>query len=103
MIGDTALLISSLGGAAPVQAEGTVAGHPFYFRARHEHWSFAISEDSSVDPVDIQTREAGDKHGFFREASYGTEPFAASYLPAIEAEAIIRQCATDYLAQTRAG
>jgi hypothetical protein len=34
-------------GAAPVQAEGTVAGHPFYVRARHDEWTFSVPENAS--------------------------------------------------------
>lgn len=39
------LKINSIGGNCPVQAEGTINGVPFYFRARHEHWSLSIGED----------------------------------------------------------
>lgn len=28
--------------AAPLQVEGIYHGHPFYFRARHGHWSLGI-------------------------------------------------------------
>ena len=103
MLSDDPVVITSLGGSAPVQAEGTVAGHPFYFRARHEHWSFAISEYPSVDPVDIQTGETGAKHGFFRESLYGTDRFAANYMLPAEAESIIRTCAAEYLSDRGAG
>ena len=79
--------------AAPVQAEGAVDGHAFYFRARHESWEFAISEDPAVDPASIQSEE----HGFYRTAVYPGGPRAASYIPLPEAEALIRRCASEYL------
>lgn len=79
--------------AAPVQAEGTVDGHAFYFRARNESWEFAVSADRAVDPASIQSEE----HGFYRTAVYAGGPSAASYLPLPEAEALIRRCASEYL------
>lgn len=79
--------------AAPVQAEGTVDGHAFYFRARHGIWEFAISEDPSVDPATIEHEE----QGFYRTAVYPGGPFAASCLPLSEAEALIRRCAGEYI------
>ena len=45
--------------AAPVQVEGFVAGRPFYFRARHKHWPFAVSERDDINPVLINTPERG--------------------------------------------
>jgi hypothetical protein len=83
--------------AAPVQAEGTICGKPFYFRSRHEHWSFAVSEDPAVDPVDIVTVEQGTAHGFFAEERYGETAFAASYMPIAEAEQLIERYAEMYL------
>jgi hypothetical protein len=83
--------------AAPVQAEGKISGKPFYFRARHEHWSFAVSEDPNTDPIDIQSHEQGSVKGFFIEEGYGNEAFAASYMPLDEAERIIDSCAEMYL------
>ena len=89
--------------AAPVQAEGTISGKPFYFRARHKHWSFAVSENPSVDPADIQASEQGSAHGFFVEEKYGEEPFAASHMPLEEAERIIGRCAEMYLRNKSSG
>lgn len=86
-----------LGGVAPVQAEGTVAGHPFYFRARHQRWSFAVSENSEISPVSIRTEKEGQQHGYFRESLLNGEPFAASWMPEEEARRIIHECANQYL------
>ena len=79
--------------AAPVQAEGTLAQHAFYFRARHEDWSFAVALSSEVDPASI----CFPSQGFFREGAYGSSLSAASYMPLIEARRIIIDCATDFL------
>ena len=87
-------------GLAPVQATGTVNGFPFYFRARYDFWTFAISENEKVDPVDIQTFETGQKHGFFAEGQFGKEgEYEASYMDTDTARALIIQCTNSYLAQ----
>lgn len=99
---EDALTVDWLGGQAPVQAEGTVAGRPFYFRSRYAHWTFSLSEDDEVHPVAIDAAVAGAAHGFFREGAYGTGRFEASYMPEGEARRIIRACAAEYL-QERAG
>jgi hypothetical protein len=83
--------------AAPVQAEGTFLGKSFYFRARHEHWGFALSENPAIDPMDIVSTERGAAHGFFVEEKYGDQLSAASYMPLDEAERIIESCAERYL------
>lgn len=79
--------------AAPVRAEGAINGKAFYFRARHEHWSFAISEDSTISPIDIHSSE----QGFFIERQYGNKSFDASYMPLQVAKEIIENCAEMYL------
>jgi hypothetical protein len=79
--------------AAPVQAEGTIKGKAFYFRSRHGHWTFAVSEDTNTSPIDIQSTE----QGFFIEQQYGNKSSNASYLPLDEAKKIIEDCAEMYL------
>lgn len=85
------LHIEFFGGAAPVQAWGTIAGKRFYFRARHDEWTFAVSLHPAVDPVDVQFPG----QGFLIEERYGSGN-DASYLPYEQAEAIIRRCATHF-------
>ncbi len=90
--------------AAPVQYEGTIDGRPFYFRARHDGWSFGVAatfdeavEVSSFDPaIDRTTLPYGT---FLRAAKWGDRPDAASYLPFEEAERIIWACAAEYAAE----
>lgn len=85
-------------GLSPVQAEGTINGHSFYFRARHDEWSFAISEATDIDPVDIEDIESGEKHGFFKEDSFGKKGGeSASYMPLDKAESIILACCSEYI------
>lgn len=82
--------------AAPVQAEGTVAGHPYYFRARGEIWSFTIAEMLDGDPVLLGPEDVVAGTAWYRS---GTVPgrFAASYLPLDEARSLIHECAQAYL------
>ena len=39
--------IHSLGGNCPVQAEGLIDGHPFFFRARGAHWSMTVGSPAT--------------------------------------------------------
>ncbi len=82
--------------SSPVQAWGTIRGHAFYFRARHEHWDFAISESSDTDLSDIFSNIPGDRL-FIREGRYAYQKFAASYMPLDAAAEIIERCATEYV------
>jgi len=62
--------------AAPVQAEGTIRGKPFYFRARHGSWSFAPAMKPSVDPKALVLPERGSSEFFLIEGKIGK----ASYI-----------------------
>lgn len=66
-----------IGGKCPVQAEGTVNGEPFYFRARGTHWSFEIQ---------------GGK-GWLYQEKYSDEPFRAGWMGEDEARAFINKAA----------
>jgi hypothetical protein len=83
--------------AAPVQAEGTVAGRPFYFRSRHEEWTFSVAEQPGVDPADLETPGADDR-GWVRAGRFDGRSIG-SHLSAAEADALIRECARAYLAE----
>jgi hypothetical protein len=77
-------------GHCPVQAEGTVAGKAFYFRARWDAWSFAVADSVLDDPVDIQLPG----QGFLCEGDYDD----ASWMSYDDAEALIRRYAQEFLA-----
>ena len=47
-----------LWGQCPVQAFGTVNGLPFYFHARFDKWTFAISASTDIDPVQVAIENA---------------------------------------------
>ena len=83
------LEVEYLGGNCPVQAEGTVNGVPFYFRARGQHWSFAIGPD----PVAVSL---GWEEGFYRSEEWGDSLFAAGWMEQNIAMKIIEKCAAEY-------
>ena len=83
------LEITYLGGACPVQADGTINGVPFYFRARGQRWQMAIGED----PVEIS---CGMKDGWYKEEPWGKEMFDAGLMSEETAKEIIERCAEEY-------
>lgn len=74
--------IHTIGGNCPVQAEGTVGGKPFYFRARGSSWSMSIG---GADPADNPE--------WSHEEDYGTRPYDAGWMPFAEAKSFIHQAA----------
>jgi hypothetical protein len=82
----------SLYGACPVQGEGVVDGRPWYFRARHDEWSFSVAAASDGDPVGIRW---GDGEGFVVEGEHEN----ASWMPYAEAWVLIERS----IAEMRAG
>ena len=80
--------------AAPVQAEGTLDGHPFYFRARGDQWAFSLAEEPGLDPIYIESAEGAAGRGYFLAKEYGAPgSFAASYMPLAKARDVIAACA----------
>lgn len=43
------LIITRIWGNMPVQAEGTVDGKPFYFRARRDFWEIEVGPEDAVE------------------------------------------------------
>jgi len=74
--------IDWLGGNCPVQAEGTVDGHAFYFRARGNSWQFHVARCQS---------EIFDRDVFYHEQDYGDGPFDAGWMPEDEARGFIAE------------
>lgn len=80
---------------AAVQARGTVAGRPFFFRALPNAWSFAVAEAPHVDPVQLDA-EAEPGHGWFRSGAVPARGGRTLLSPG-EATALIHACAAAYL------
>jgi hypothetical protein len=85
------LEIAMLGGNCPVQAEGTINGKPFYFRARGEHWSIGVGGDEVLDPE------------WSRSEQWGDSRFAAGWMSEEVAREIIETCAREYIAESSSG
>lgn len=79
----------SIGGMCPVQGWGTVDGHPWYFRARGQRWSFSVAEDPKGDPVDVWDRRVP---GWHYEEPWGEDEFAAGYMDEEIAWGFIEAC-----------
>jgi len=83
----TDLIIKRIYGNAPVQGEGTIAGKPFYFRARHGGWSMSIGV--GMDKPDADDKDAE----WFREGEWPN----ASWMPHEDARKLIEQLANEYI------
>lgn len=88
---DPTIVIDYLGGNCPVQAEGTINGRIFYFRARGDTWSLRIGGDPIGDPDWSYIED------------YGDDPYSAGWMTDEEAEAFIRKGARIYVGAERAG
>ena len=80
------IVIDTIGGNCPVQAEGTIDGKPFYFRARWSYWSIGIG---GVDPCIDPEWEHGEK--------YSDELYAAGWMTEEEARTFIDKAANLYV------
>lgn len=79
--------------AAPMQAEGTIQGTPFYFKARGDRYRFAVSEDQNISPV---VMKAGDP-GFYTAVDLPD----ADCLSFEEAEVVIERLTDQYLRERK--
>lgn len=84
------ITIRWLGGNCPVQAEGTIDGKEFYFRARYDSWSLSIGDDP-IGSVEWEYEEP-----------YGTpDGYDAGWMSEDEARAFISKAAKKYTATRR--
>lgn len=72
------LVIDIIGGNCPVQAEGTIDGQEFYFRARGMRWSLSVGGRDVVGAPD-----------WYYEEPYGDREFAAGWMTEEEARAFL--------------
>ena len=76
-------------GEAPLQALGTVGNREFYFRARHDGWSFEVALENGDLPSDV-----GADAVFYRDGKHED----ASYMSIDTGIAIIKRLVTEYVA-----
>lgn len=84
------LVIDYISGLCPVQSEGTVCGIPYYFRSRHENWTFSVGSDPLMDDIESLNFWVS---GLYRNG----DPEQAGYMPNEEALTIINECVNLYL------
>ena len=90
--------IVSIGGYCPVQADGTIGGNPFYFRARHDYWTLTIAKPGD-DPVDacLLYGQQPSQAIYHHRQDYGPEgQHTAGYMSLQEARRFIRTCAAAF-------
>ncbi len=78
--------LDTIGGNCPVQAEGSIDGTPFYFRARGSHWTFSVGRDVFDPDYHVQVKYGPD-----------ARPFAAGWIDEDEARDIVDACVSEYL------
>ena len=74
----------------------TVAGRPFYFRARGNTWEFTVAERDRDDPAGLGEGDVTAGRAWYRS---GTLPgrFDASWMPIVDATSLINECARAYV------
>lgn len=81
-----------LGGWVPVQGDGFIDGHPWYFRARGDSWSLSIAEHNDESAINVRWNKAP---GWYFEENYGAWP-EAGWMPYKEAWEFIEQSFAKY-------
>ena len=98
-------------GQHPVQADGQVQGHPFYFRAKWDFWTFTVCTNSDNENVPSMIDPPEDEPGFFKDGEYegfylggnfGSET-DASYMDLDVAETIIRDSVQKFVQAMSSG
>jgi hypothetical protein len=89
------IIIEYLEGECPLQGEGLIDGHRFYFRARWQHWELVVGPDDKRDPLFVTLWE-------FSE-DWGDGPYDAGYMPADEGRRLIERGAAEFLAWKQTG
>ena len=89
------IVIDWLGGDCPVQAEGTINGKRFYFRARGNRWRLEVSPDAEGDYLSWPDKP----DPWCYEQDYGDGPFDAGWMSEDEARLMIVKGAAQYAAQ----
>lgn len=85
--------IEWIGRACPVQAEGTINGVPFYFRARGQSWKIGIGNNPAAVAMNI------DKTGWKKSEPWGEKMYDAGWMSEETAKEIIERCAEEYVNQ----
>lgn len=80
-------------GKVPVQANGTLAGRFFYFRARWSSWTFEMWPEGPAAGRELPDGPSE----WSTEGEWGDDPVAAGWMPHDDAVAIILGCARRWI------
>jgi hypothetical protein len=100
--------VQVLGGLCPVQGDGLINGHRWYFRARGESWSFEVWAEGvgiPVDPgADLGYELPQEESVFERGDEYNPgDQFGAGYMPDEDARRFIEESAQKFVEWKQAG
>lgn len=95
--------IKWLGGNCPVQAEGRINGHPFYFRARWRYWAMHIAPSLDWPEDFCAWPDYGDQNIWSHREMWGDNVFAAGWMPEETAREMIARAARKYVESARGG
>ena len=90
MTTDAAIVITSIGGKCPCQADGSFYGNPFYFRARHGLWRLFVVREGQ-DPLEddpIFDAEGDDPSMGHMEIPDAMRAIGAAYLSFLKEKAL---------------
>lgn len=89
---EPSVVIEEIGGNCPVQAEGTINGKRFYFRARGEHWRVEVHPTAKGDFLDWPD----DGMEWRTQGKWGDGPYAAGWMPEDVARDMIAKAAAEH-------
>jgi hypothetical protein len=90
-----------LAGMCPVQAEGTIEGHRFYFRSRGSHWRCEVYEIPPAEMTEEELSQWEWKHIAFQRSGYVGPWPEAGWLDTKVATAHIENSLNEFLAGKR--
>ena len=84
------IIIDEIGGNCPVQAEGTINGRRFYFRARGCRWSMQIAPEGVACGYLAWPETDGE---WYHGEQWGNGPYDAGWMPEDTAREMIAKAA----------
>jgi hypothetical protein len=89
------IVVNWLSGSCPVQGDGWIDGHAFYFRARGDQWSIEVTDHIVPETSGIWKFQTPPPATWGYGEDYGDFP-DAGYMPFIEALGFIEQSAASF-------
>ena len=95
------IMVDNISGACPIQAEGYIDNHPFYFRARGDMWQIGLAAPGQThdDAVMMTIVDELPPGCWYYDEDYGDGPYDAGWMPVREALGFIEQAAIRFRAR----